>query len=575
MATTTKFLLTKPVRGSLEWDTPLNGNFDSIDTILYSLRVNYANATAPTQLADIGSFWYDTSIGAVKIKVPTGYHQILTTVVGDARYINPTIQNTFTAQQKFTDTGAIYFNKTASGDSCKIYFPAYQTTKNWLTFLFGDTPSDDRIKFRWSGTDSAYDILDIKSNEIIAYKPLLVPTSSGTSYAINKGYADGAYATAAQGVLATNALPAISFTGAQILSRIITVDGAGSGLDADTVDGVHGSGLEVMSNKGIANGYASLDSSARLPTAQLPLTINATTLNNRTASEDATSSTIPIRTAAGVIEIIDSVYISPVGTSREIVGHSLGTLNVAGMGGTNITKNCNWNGSDWRHFNNGYATKLELTGDNTSNALTLSVSSYGSIGSHVSWTTTNAKVWHEGNDGSGSGLDADTVDGVHGTVLSPVGSIIMHGGSVAPRGWIECDGQSLSRTGDTASLFEVIGTTWGPGNGSTTFNVPDMRGYFPRGWDHGSGVDDGRALGSIQQDAMQNITGSFGIDNITQQETTPTGAFYYDPENVHTPGTGPGGVAEGAYANFDASRVVRTADETRPKNKAVMYIIKY
>lgn len=60
---------------------------------------------------------------------------------------------------------------------------------------------------------------------------------------------------------------------------------------------------------------------------------------------------------------------------------------------------------------------------------------------------------------------------------TPVGTITMFGGSTAPIKWVLCDGRAISRT-DYADLFQIIGTTYGSGNGSTTFNVPDMRNRF-------------------------------------------------------------------------------------------------
>ena len=71
-----------------------------------------------------------------------------------------------------------------------------------------------------------------------------------------------------------------------------------------------------------------------------------------------------------------------------------------------------------------------------------------------------------------------------------------------PVGWIPADGRALSRT-TYAALFAAIGTTYGSGDGSTTFNVPDLRGEFLRGWDDGRGVDSGRALGSAQAQQVQ------------------------------------------------------------------------
>jgi hypothetical protein len=57
--------------------------------------------------------------------------------------------------------------------------------------------------------------------------------------------------------------------------------------------------------------------------------------------------------------------------------------------------------------------------------------------------------------------------------LIPVGGVVMYGGSVAPPGWLYCDGRAVSRT-TYSSLFAVIGTTFGTGDGSTTFNLPDL-----------------------------------------------------------------------------------------------------
>lgn len=71
----------------------------------------------------------------------------------------------------------------------------------------------------------------------------------------------------------------------------------------------------------------------------------------------------------------------------------------------------------------------------------------------------------------------------------PTGSLSMYAGSDPPGGFLICNGQAVSR-GDYAALFEVIGTTYGNGNGSTTFNVPDLRRRFP------IGEGDGWPLGS-------------------------------------------------------------------------------
>lgn len=77
--------------------------------------------------------------------------------------------------------------------------------------------------------------------------------------------------------------------------------------------------------------------------------------------------------------------------------------------------------------------------------------------------------------------------GPQGPVDTPTGTIIMYGDSSAPSGWLLCNGSAVSRTTYSA-LFGVIGTNYGSGNGSTTFNLPDLNSNkFPRGGTPGTG----------------------------------------------------------------------------------------
>lgn len=79
----------------------------------------------------------------------------------------------------------------------------------------------------------------------------------------------------------------------------------------------------------------------------------------------------------------------------------------------------------------------------------------------------------------------------------PSGAVMHFAMSSAPTGWLKANGAAVSRT-TYASLFSAIGTTFGSGDGSTTFNLPDLRAEFVRGWDDGRGVDSGRSFGSAQ-----------------------------------------------------------------------------
>lgn len=78
--------------------------------------------------------------------------------------------------------------------------------------------------------------------------------------------------------------------------------------------------------------------------------------------------------------------------------------------------------------------------------------------------------------------------------LVPPGSLLMFAGSTAPTGYLVCDGSAISRTIYDV-LFAAIGTTWGAGNGTTTFNLPDLRGRGPLGAGTGTGLT-ARTLGA-------------------------------------------------------------------------------
>ena len=85
----------------------------------------------------------------------------------------------------------------------------------------------------------------------------------------------------------------------------------------------------------------------------------------------------------------------------------------------------------------------------------------------------------------------------------PTGFILYTSSNVVPFGWLKANGAAVSRT-DFAQLFAAIGTSYGAGDGRTTFNLPDLRAEFIRGWDDGKGVDLGRTLGSLQDDQLRS-----------------------------------------------------------------------
>lgn len=97
----------------------------------------------------------------------------------------------------------------------------------------------------------------------------------------------------------------------------------------------------------------------------------------------------------------------------------------------------------------------------------------------------------------------EVTGGGSGGAGNPSGTIIWFAGAIPPTGYIKANGQAVGRS-TYPNLFAAIGTLYGAGDGSTTFNVPDLRGEFVRGLDEGRGVDAGRALGSAQADDLKS-----------------------------------------------------------------------
>jgi competence transcription factor ComK len=157
----------------------------------------------------------------------------------------------------------------------------------------------------------------------------------------------------------------------------------------------------------------------------------------------------------------------------------------------------------------------------------------------------------------------------------PPGAVEFFAMSTPPSGWLKCNGALLSRT-VYADLFAKIGTAFGAGNGYSTFSIPDLRGEFLRALDDGKGVDVGRVLGSTQADAIRDISGQLlGIGGQPQGNPSANGVFL---ETLQYNGGGAGGGGQlynTSNFSFDASRVVPTASENRPRNIALLACIKY
>lgn len=124
------------------------------------------------------------------------------------------------------------------------------------------------------------------------------------------------------------------------------------------------------------------------------------------------------------------------------------------------------------------------------------------------WGDTSAGRLRRRNNANNAWIDIGPLDDVLGDLRLqvsagsvPVGTVLEFAASTPPSGYLLCNGSAVSRT-TYAALFSLISTTFGAGDGSTTFNLPDRRGVTARGVDSGRGLDAGRTLGSYQADAF-------------------------------------------------------------------------
>ncbi len=212
----------------------------------------------------------------------------------------------------------------------------------------------------------------------------------------------------------------------------------------------------------------------------------------------------------------------------------------------------------------------------------------------------------------GSDLEADNVQqaivelSARGSGL-PAGAVQAFAMNTPPSGWLKCNGEAVSRT-TYSDLFTAIGVAYGEGDGSTTFNVPDLRAEFIRGWDDGRGIDTNRSIGSTQENlnkehshggstqssgehthsASTNTTGSHSHSNRlgtgTYSGNTPTWARQLDhfglvwmSGQISSSGDHNHTVSVDSTANHshDITTNPDGGSEARPRNVALLYCIKY
>ena len=196
-----------------------------------------------------------------------------------------------------------------------------------------------------------------------------------------------------------------------------------------------------------------------------------------------------------------------------------------------------------------------------------------------------------GNNGAtgGTGVTGNTGPSGADGAGSPIGSVTAFAGVNVPAGWLVCDGSVVSRT-TYSNLFAVIGNAWGDGDGVSTFNLPDLQGRFLRGVDNGTGRDPDAASRTASNNGGN--TGS-SVGTVEDQQYLAHTHGVTDPGHFHksvntdvvrnTGGYGTG-IGTGGLGPNQITMTTNTTGisinnsggtETRPKNAAVYFIIKY
>ena len=254
-------------------------------------------------------------------------------------------------------------------------------------------------------------------------------------------------------------------------------------------------------------------------------------------------------------------------------GNLYKSVQASGPSATVVNPTTNTSQSHW--------VPITKTGDTASAGLVR----LATVGEHVSGTSSTIAATPAGIQSLFSGI------------------IVYFPQNVPPAGFMVCDGSAVSRT-TYANLFDRIGTRWGAGNGTTTFNLPDLRGEFIRGWDSGRGINPSRTFGSVEM--SQNLAHTHGASSSTAGEHTHTSTMGNAGAHTHdyyrAPVNHPGG-AEGGSRESNGNRIEQTGSsgahthtltiqsagghshtitvqseggaEARPRNVALLPCIKY
>ena len=295
------------------------------------------------------------------------------------------------------------------------------------------------------------------------------------------------------------------------------------------------------------------------------------TVTYRTANDSLKAYTFGKRDAnaqVGAMSIAEGLNTAAIGRRSHASGDSTkasGSNSYSGGHGTTAAGSCSFsigNGTTangWSSFAGGYNTtangnyshaegyETEATGDmsHVHGWYTVAGSDYQTVIGTFNNNQTNT-AFEIGNGSNSSNRSNALVVDWSGNLIAQgmAGMVQMFAGSTAPTGWLICNGAAVSRT-TYATLFAVIGTTWGSGDGSSTFNLPDLRGRAPIGAGTGSGL------------TARSLAAKGGSENIqahTHAFTPPTVKVKYSKEVAK--GTAENHIDGGSSSSTDNPMVV-------------------
>jgi microcystin-dependent protein len=329
-----------------------------------------------------------------------------------------------------------------------------------------------------------------------------------------------------------------------------TVSGGGGSTGSVTTTAAIPSSSTVLIQRVVPyTQLTSFTTGDRLPANSIETALDKLTMETQQLSRNTIPDTAATTGSAPYVLGIQTAGGSPAWVSQSSSGISDGSITAAKLS----TGHPTWDGS-------GNLSAISFVGPLTG-AVT------GNVTGNVTGDVTGNLTGTASAIADGSVSLAKLVTAIQQSLI-PSGAVQAFAMTSAPSGWLQANGSDISRSVYSA-LFAAIGTTYGAGDGSTTFSIPDLRGYFVRG----SGINaDATASGTFGAKQADSFQGHYHAASTTAKAS---GSSYAANGSNYVKADASASVAVGNPTTDGSNGDPRTANETRPKNIAMLYCIKY